>query len=115
ELADFFHVWQRHILGADEPRSRPTTRAPEEVQHVDARQFAVNLGAVFRECNRVLKRDGLMAFTYHHSRSDGWQALLTALHAGGFHIAVVYPIKSEMAVGRPKLQAKKPIDIDIVI
>jgi adenine-specific DNA methylase len=56
-----------------------------------------------------------MIFTYHHSRPNGWQALLTALHAGDFQIVAVYPIKSEMSVGRPKLQAKSPIDIDIII
>lgn len=115
ELADFFHVWQRHILGAGGPRSRPTTRQPEEVQHADASRFAHNLGLVFRESHRVLKADGLMIFTYHHSRSDGWQALLAALHAGGFQIVAVYPIKSEMSVGRPKLQARSPIDLDIII
>jgi adenine-specific DNA methylase len=85
------------------------------VQHADASQFAHNLGLVFRENYRVLKADGLMVFTYHHSRSDGWQALLTALHVGGFQIVAVYPVKSEMSVGRPKLQARNPIDIDIIM
>jgi adenine-specific DNA methylase len=115
ELADFFHVWQRHILGTDGPRAPDTTRQPEEVQNGDAARFAHNLGLVFRESHRVLKVDGLLVFTYHHSRPDGWEALLTALHAGGFQIVAVYPIKSEMSVGRPKLQAKSPIDIDIII
>jgi adenine-specific DNA methylase len=115
ELADFFHVWQRHILGTEGPRAADTTRQPDEVQHADASQFAHNLGRVFRECQRVLKADGLMVFTYHHSRPDGWQALLAALHTGDFQIVAVYPIKSEMSVGRPKLQARNPIDIDIII
>jgi putative DNA methylase len=115
ELADFFHVWQRHILGPDGPRSCPTTRQPDEVQNADPSRFARNLGAVFRESNRVLKADGLMVFTYHHSRPDGWHSLLVALHAGGFEVVATYPVKSEMSVGRPKLQAKKPIDIDVIL
>jgi adenine-specific DNA methylase len=115
ELADFFYVWQRHILGAKGPWSRPTTRHPEEVQDADPARFARHLGLVFKECHRILKADGLLVFTYHHSRADGWHALLAALHAGRFHVVAVYPIKSEMSVGRPKLQAKSPIDIDIII
>jgi adenine-specific DNA methylase len=115
ELADFFHVWQRHILGTDGPRAHPTTRLPGEVQHADAARFAQNLGAVFREANRVLKPNGLLVFTYHHSRHDGWQSLLSALHAGAFQIVADYPVKSEMSVGRPKLQAKEPIDLDIIM
>src|SRR5262249_40376908 len=114
ELTDFFYVWQRHILGADGPRSRDTTRQPDEVQHADASQFAHKLGLVFRESHRVLKADGLMVFTYHHSRAGGWQALLAALHAGEFQVVAVYPIKSQMSVGRPKLQAKSPIDLDTI-
>ncbi len=115
ELADFFHVWQRHILGKDGTRVAESTRQPDEVQHGDSEQFAHNLGRVFRESHRVLKDDGVMIFTYHHSRPNGWHALLAALDAGDFQIVAVYPIKSEMSVGRPKLQAKSPIDIDIII
>ena len=106
ELADFFHVWQRHILGPDGPRLLDTTRRADEVQNGAADRFAQRLGEVFRESNRVLKANGLMAFTYHHSRPAGWQALLAALHFGRFHITAVYPIKAEMSVGRPKLQAQ---------
>jgi adenine-specific DNA methylase len=115
ELADFFYVWQRHILGPDARLEDWTTRQPGEVQHADADRFAQNLAAVFRESNRVLKRDGLLVFTYHHSRADGWQSLLVALHESRFRVVAVYPVKSEMAVGRPKLQAKEPIDIDIIL
>jgi adenine-specific DNA methylase len=115
ELADFFHVWQRHILGSTGPWAASSTRLPGEVQDADASRFARNLGAVFAESNRVLKPDGLMIFTYHHSRPEGWEALLVALHSGGFRVVAVYPVKSEMSVGRPKLQAKEPIDIDIIV
>jgi adenine-specific DNA methylase len=115
ELADFFHVWQRHILGATGPWAVRSTRLPGEVQDGDASRFAHNLGAVFAESHRVLKPEGLMVFTYHHSRPEGWEALLVALHAGGFRVVAVYPVKSEMSVGRPKLQAKQPIDIDIIV
>ena len=71
QLADFFHVWQRHILGHDGVRTRETTRCPDEVQHGDADAFGNRLGAVWRECHRVLRDDGLLIFTYHHSQARG--------------------------------------------
>ena len=115
QLADFFHVWQRHILGEDGVRTLGTTRRGEEVQHGDAETFAIRLGAVWHECHRVLRDDGLLIFTYHHSRPEGWQCVLHALADAGFAIVAVHPIKAEMSVAAPKTQAKEPIDLDIII
>ena len=65
--------------------------------------------------HRVLKDDGILAFTYHHSRAEGWYAVLKALLASGFTIKAAHPIKSEMSVAIPKHMAKEPIDLDIII
>jgi len=112
QLADFFYVWQRHILGNFD---RPTTRSEREVQHQDADVFKGRLGDVFKECHRILRDDGLLVFTYHHSRSEGWSSVLGALLDAGFVITATQPIKGEMSVAAPKNQAKEPIDLDIVI
>jgi len=115
QLADFFHVWQRHILGADGFRELDTTRSDREVQNADEGGFTDRLAAVWRESHRVLKDDGLLAFTYHHSRPEGWRCVLQALMEAGFGISAVHPIKAEMSVAMPKLQAKEPIDLDIIL
>ena len=115
QLADFFHVWQRHILGEHGPRMRATTRRDEEVQQSDPVHFEDRLGSVWAECHRVLKDDGLMVFSYHHSRSDGWRCVLNALVKAGFYITATHPIKAEMSVAAPKLQTKEPIDYDIIM
>jgi adenine-specific DNA methylase len=115
QLADFFHVWQRHLLGNDGVRTRQTTRSPDEVQQGEADAFEKRLGAVWRECCRVLRDDGLLIFTYHHSKPEGWRCVLHALTDGGFVIVAVHPIKAEMSVAAPKAQAKEPIDYDIII
>lgn len=115
QLADFFHVWQRHILGEDGTRVTGTTRSDREVQNADGDEFTDRLAAVWRESHRVLKYDGLLAFTYHHSRQEGWRCVLQALMEAGFGISAVHPIKAEMSVAMPKLQAKEPIDLDIII
>ena len=115
ELADFFHVWQRHILGDEGPRRTQTTRSEAEVQNVDVVTFTERLAGVWAEAHRVLVDDGVLTFTYHHSRSEGWQSVLHALMEAGFGITAAHPIKAEMSVAMPKLQAKEPIDLDIIL
>ena len=115
QLADFFHVWLRHILDRDEQASPPTTRTEAEVQHPDAGAFTERLCGVWMEAHRVLSDEGVLAFTYHHSRSEGWRSVLEALIRAGFGISAAHPIKAEMSVAMPKLQAKEPIDLDIIL
>lgn len=112
QLADFFFVWQRHVQGSNGATS---TRSNEEVQNEDVACFSERLTAVWKESARVLKNDGLLVFTYHHSRPEGWSSVLEALLNAEFTISAVHPIKAEMSVAMPKQQAKEPIDLDIVV
>ncbi len=115
QLSDFFHVWQRHVLGASGDRAPGTTRSSGEVQSADSETFTKRLGAVLAEAHRVLKDDGILAFTYHHSRAEGWRSVLKALMGAGFGITAVQPVKAEMSVAMPKRQAREPIDLDIIV
>jgi putative DNA methylase len=110
ELADFFHAWRQ----ADDEKVK-TTRQEAEVQDTDANRFASKLRVVFRECHRILKDDGLLVFTYHHSRDEGWQSVAEAILGAGFVVVNSHPVKSEMSVATPKSQAKDPIQLDIVV
>jgi len=114
ELADFFYAWQRLY-----PRGflddSLTTRHLREVQDTNVDKFAAKLGAVFVECHRILKDEGLLVFTYHHSRAEGWQALVEAVFDAGFSIVNAHPVKAEMSVAAPKSQAKEPIQLDILL
>ena len=115
QLADFFHVWQRYILGEDGVRVNNTTRSDREVQSADEVDFTTRLAGVWSEAHRVLKDDGLLIFTYHHSRPEGWHCVLQALMEAGFGITAAQPIKAEMSVAVPKHQAQDPIDLDIIL
>lgn len=114
ELADFFHIWQELVFN-NEKGGDITTRSIKEVQDVDASAFAKKLESVFSECYRILTSKGLMAFTYHHSRKEGWTSLISAVKGSGFNFVQAHPVKSEMSVATPKLQAKSPIDYDIIL
>jgi putative DNA methylase len=115
ELADFFFVWQQFILRPGDDHIAKSTRSDSEVQCADSAAFTSRLTGVWRECHRVLREDGLLIFTYHHSRTEGWRSVLSSLLRAGFHLVRVHPIKSEMSVATPKHQAKEPIDLDIVM
>lgn len=114
ELADFFFAWQQLV-----PRGfingAASTRTKGEVQDTDAQRFSAKLEAVFRESHRVLKDNGLLVFTYHHSREDGWTALAEAILGAGFAVVNAHPLKAEMSVATPKAQAKAPIQLDIAV
>jgi len=75
------------------------------VQGKDDAFFLRGLTRVFKECNRVLKDDGLMVFTFHHERSRAWastlKAILEAYEPGWprFIITAIYPVRSEPRVG----------------
>ena len=111
ELADFFFSWQQLL----DRKETDTTRSPFEVQDATPKNFSIKLQGVFRECHRVLKDDGLLVFTYHHSREEGWKALADAVLGADFFITNSHPVRGEMSVAVPKSQAKEPIQIDIVL
>lgn len=114
ELADFFYVWQELYFNGGSCSEYCTTRRIEEVQDSEPESFSIKLKRVFLECCRVLQDDGLLVFSYHHSREEGWISLASATVGAGFSFIQSHPVKSEMSVAAPKSQAKEPIDIDVL-
>jgi putative DNA methylase len=116
ELSDFFFAWLSPVLRKDSPYfNRPDSSHEGEVQDRDPETFSTKIGRVFVECHRVLKADGTLTFTFHHSMPDGWLAIYRALRSAGFVVAAAHPIKAEMSVGNPKAAAKEPINLDAVL
>lgn len=115
ELADFFHVWQELYFSEGRRKAGYTTRHDEEVQDTDGTAFAEKLKVVFAECHRVLRDDGRLVFSYHHSREEGWTTVAHAILDAGFSFIQSQPVKSEMSVASPKSQAKEPIDLDVLL
>jgi len=115
ELADFFFVWQELYFKGKPKATISTIQRDTEVQDTDAEVFANKLKAVFSECHRVLRDEGLLVFSYHHSREDGWVALAEAVLGSRFTIVQAQPVKAEMSVASPKSQAKEPIDLDVIL
>ncbi len=120
ELSDFFYVWLRLPLKERYPhfRAKLTPKAEEAVknsaQGKEEADFLRILTDIFRESHRVLKRDGLMTFTYHHKQDAAWSAVLKALLDAGFYITAAWPIHSEMS-SSTHIYDKQNISYDTII
>jgi hypothetical protein len=102
ELADYFYCWLREALQDEYPDilDAPETPKTEELVENDSRgksqqSFYDGLQQVFFESKRVLKEDGLLCFTFHHSRKNKWSDLLASVQGAGFELEAAYPVKSE--------------------
>ncbi|MEE1953581.1 DNA methyltransferase [Aeromonas sp. 75A] len=116
ELSDFFYAWIKNAVSVDYPYlNRNDSSHENEVQDKDNVKFSKKINAVFRECYRVLKHDGLLCFSYHHSTDDGWMAIYDAIVDAGFYITAAHPVKAEMSVAAPKSITKEPINIDAIL
>lgn len=105
EVADFFYVWLRLVLGSKYSCFAPevTPKAEEIIQH-DLRgktleDFQEGLRQVFALSGSKLKDDGLLAFTFHHEANATWDAVLDAIMKAGYYIQAVYPYESDARKG----------------
>ncbi len=116
ELSDFFFSWLSPVLQSRYPWfAREDSSHHGEVQHKDPRVFARQLGRVFAESSRVLKDDGVLAFSFHHSRADGWAAIYEAIAEAGLVVVAAHPVHAELRAASPKTAAKDPISFDAVL
>lgn len=120
ELSDFFYVWLRLGLKDRYPHFRASlTPKTQEAVKNDAQgkkkeDFLRMLTDIFCECNRVLKPDGLMAFTFHHKQDEAWSAVLKALLDADFTVTAAWPIHSEMSTST-HIYEQKNISYDTII
>ncbi|MFT3796604.1 DNA methyltransferase [Flavobacterium sp.] len=116
ELSDFFYAWLNIGLRKEYKYFNKENSADiNEVQDKDSISFALKIGLIFRECYRVVKKDGLLTFSFHHSKIEGWIAIYEAIVLANFVIVASHPVKAEMDVASPKQAAKNPINIDAIL
>lgn len=116
ELSDFFFAWLSPVLRSRyEFFDRPDSSSPSEVQDAEPDAFSNSLARVFAECRRVLKVDGVLVFTFHHSRAEGWLSVARAIRNSGMTVSATHIIHAELSVAQPKKLAKEPISLDAII
>lgn len=117
EVADYFYVWQK-ILLEDEYECFQYEKTPRAESIVTNpfydktdEDFESELHQAFDVIHRALKDEGVLAFTYHHSDSESWGELLTALCDVGFEVTATYPVSADIN----KFITGEAVEFDIVI
>ncbi len=96
DLAAFFRVWLRQFLPDAADWAYDGTAAAVNSARGEARQYEESMGAIFRECRRVLiPGRGRLIFTFHHWQPRAWAALTSALHGAGFVLLNRYVVHAE--------------------
>ena len=110
ELSDFFYVWLKRTAGRVFPelfRRQLTDKENEAVANpakfsgqrgaraLAGKDYRQRMAAIFAECRRVLKPDGIMTLMFTHKATGAWDALTTGLMESGFAITASWPISTE--------------------
>ena len=110
ELSDFFYVWLKRTAGHVFPelfRRKLTDKENEAVANparfagqpgaraLAGRDYQQRMAAIFAECRRVLKADGVMTLMFTHKATGAWDALTTGLIEAGFVITASWPVNTE--------------------
>ena len=110
ELSDFFYVWLKRTAGLVFPElfRRPLTDKENEAVANPAkfkdqkgakaragRDYQERMAAIFAECRRVLKPNGIMTLMFTHKATGAWDALTKGLLHAGFTITASWPINTE--------------------
>ena len=110
ELSDFFYVWLKRTAGRVFPelfRRQLTDKENEAVANparfsgqrgaraLAGRDYQQRMAAIFAECRRVLKPDGIMTVMFTHKATGAWDALTTGLMESRFAITASWPISTE--------------------
>ena len=111
ELSDFFYVWEKRTLGMvwpdlfdggltnkrDEAVANPArfASAGRDKAKVAYDDYEAKMAAIFNECHRVLRDDGVLTVMFTHKSAGAWDGLGSALLQAGFTIETSWPVNTE--------------------
>lgn len=110
ELSDFFYVWLKRTAGYVYPQlfTRKLTNKENEAVANPAKfkgqkkprdlafsDYRTRMAAIFAECRRVLKADGVLMLMFTHKATGAWDALTKGLMDAGFVISASWPVNTE--------------------
>jgi len=111
ELSNFFGVWEQHTVGRVWPDLMPggladvkneAVMSPARFKQFGRRKnelagqdYEAKMQAIFAECNRVLRDDGVLSVMFTNTKPKAWDTLGMALLEAGFSIETSWPVNTE--------------------
>lgn len=90
ELSSYWNLWLKYYLGLDSFINNEEEAVMNRKKSIegfkDVHHYENVLYQVFTECNRVLKDDGYLVFTFNNKNIKVWIALLKAIAKSGFYL-----------------------------
>ncbi|MBD3408240.1 MAG: hypothetical protein GF411_19110 [Candidatus Lokiarchaeota archaeon] len=118
ELSNFFYVWLSQISNDILFRKQYVPIENEAIGNTSRNQDIVHyqrmMTKVFIECERVLKDNGKLVFSFHHKKLEAWWAILESLRKSEFRITMTFPIDSEYKVN-PHIRKRDSMKLDLNI
>lgn len=111
DLADFFYVWLRRVVGDLYPEAFQTLLTPKDEEAVvnparfggkkQGEQIAHKhyqrlMQQSFEEIYRVLKPDGMAVVMFTHRSTEAWESLIQSLLDAGLYPTASFPVHTEM-------------------
>ena len=111
DLADFFYVWLRRVVGDLYPEAFQTMLTPKDEEAVvnparfggkkQGEQIAHKhyqrlMQKSFEEIYRVLKPDGMVVVMFTHRSTEAWERLIQGLLDAGLYPTASFPVHTEM-------------------
>jgi putative DNA methylase len=111
DLADFFYVWLRRIVGDLYPEAFQTLLTPKEEEavvnparfggkkqgeQIAQRHYQRLMQKSFEEIYRVLKPDGMAVVMFTHRSTEAWESLIQSLLDAGLYPTASFPVHTEM-------------------
>jgi len=111
ELSDYFYVWHKRTWGRIVPDiftqdladvdneaianpARFAAMGKRKTELADA-DYQAKMTAIFAECNRMLRDDGVLSVMFTHKRAEAWDTLGMSLLQAGLVIETSWPVNTE--------------------
>jgi len=119
ELANFFYVWLKEFCPEIEFFNPKTIDSTKEAivnkgHNKGAKEYTDLMAGVFSSCQKVLKDDGKLVFTFHHKKVEAWWSIAESLARAGFCVVDTFAVESEYKVN-PHIRDKETLDMDLVL
>ncbi len=111
DLADFFYVWLRRVVGDLYPEAFQTLLTPKDEEavvnparfggkkqgeQIAQRHYQRLMQKSFEEIYRVLKPDGMAVVMFTHRSTEAWERLIQGLLDAGLYPTASFPVHTEM-------------------